>query len=215
MSEWTPPMHTLFAAQRAGSFVVEALLHLTGEPYRVVEAPPWEPGRLRDDLARVNPLRQVPTLVLPNGMVMTESAAIVLYLADRHPQAGIVPPADAPERAVFLRWLVYLVGSVYPTFTVADDPTRWVSGKDAQDELVRRTTEYRCGLWGHVEEAARAAPWFLGERFSAIDLYLAVMVTWQPRRAWFAAHTPKLTAIADRCTADRRFTPVVARNGMA
>ena len=45
-------------------------------------------------------------------------------------------------------------------------------------------------------EAEAGAPWFLGDRFSALDLYIAVMTRWRPRRAWFAAHAPKLHGIA-------------------
>ncbi|WOK36231.1 hypothetical protein [Sphingomonas sp. C3-2] len=47
---------------------------------------------------------------------------------------------------------------------------------------------------------------------SALDLFVAVMVHWRPRRAWFAAHAPRLSAIADAVAADPLLGPVIARN---
>ena len=89
-------------------------------------------------LAPLNPLGQVPTLVMPDGTVMTESAAIVLHLADIAPNAGLVPPPDHPQRPAFLRWLVFLVSAVYSTFTYGDDPKRWLGGdEDGRKEAAR------------------------------------------------------------------------------
>jgi GST-like protein len=154
-------------------------------------------ARDRAELRAHNPLAQVPTIVLPDGSVMTESAAIVLRLGDLAPNAGLVPPPDAPERATFLRWLVFLVGAIYPTFTYGDEPARW-AGADGADALGRSTFEARLALWRQVEAAA-GAPWFLGERFSAIDLYVGVMTNWRPNPPWFAEHAPRLAAIARAC----------------
>lgn len=61
-------------------------------------------------------------------------------------------------------------------------------------------------------EAAAGAPWFLGERFSALDLYLVMLTRWRPRRAWFDAHAPRLAAIADRAAALPAVAPVLARH---
>src|SRR5215208_4655943 len=89
-----------------GSSLVEAQLAWYGLPFT------FEPvGDLfkspdaRTNLEKVNPLAQVPTLVLPDGTVMSESAAITLLLADITGQDSLVPKGDAPERAAFLRWL--------------------------------------------------------------------------------------------------------------
>ena len=56
------------------------------------------------------------------------------------------------------------------------------------------------------------APWFLGERFSALDLYLAAMTRWRPGVLWFAKRTPKIAAIAKRAAALDAVAPVIARN---
>ncbi len=61
-------------------------------------------------------------------------------------------------------------------------------------------------------ETEAGAPWFLGERFSALDLYTAVFTRWRPRRAWFAEHAPKLHAIAERMDGLPKLKPVWERN---
>lgn len=203
--------YELLAAKGCGSAIVEAAFALAGAPVTVTEASPYEEGPGKERLRALNPLLQVPTLVLPDGRVMTESAAIILHLADRYPASSLIPPPDAPERPEFLRWLVFLVGAVYPTFTFGDVPARYVTGKTAEDELRRTSDEARKAMYRQMEAVA-GEPWFLGERFSAIDLYLAAMVNWRPRRAWFTAECPRLDAIATRTQALPALAAVWAQN---
>ena len=165
----------------------------------------------RGRLQPLNPLAQVPTLVLPDGTVMTESAAITLHLADRTGRNDWVPGPAAPERAAFLRWLVYLVANVYPTFTYADVPTRFVKDEAAAQAFRAELDAYVQCLWRPVEAAA-GSPWFLGDRMSALDVYLAVMTRWRPRRDWFAQHAPRLHAAALRAEALPALGPMLARN---
>jgi GST-like protein len=95
-----------------GSALVEAQLDWLGLSYRYEAV-----GNLftsveaRERVGAVNPLAQVPTLVLGDGRVLTESAAITLYLADLTGRDDLVPDPKAPERAEFLRWLVYFVAN--------------------------------------------------------------------------------------------------------
>jgi GST-like protein len=184
----------IIAARGWGSAITEATLAVAGIPYTRDEIDPAKPGPDRDRLLAANPLGQFPTVILPGGAVLTESAAIVLHAADLAPHAGLAPAAGDPDRAAFLRWLVFLVAAVYPTFTYGDDPQRWVA--TASDELRRSTDDHRKALWKQLEGVVQA-PWFLGERFSALDLYVGVMTRWRPGRAWFAETCPRLTAIAE------------------
>jgi GST-like protein len=203
--------HTLLGAVGCGSAIVEAMFDLSGIPYQLELIDQEHEGPSKERLRALNPLAQVPTLLLPDGSVMTESAAMVLYADGLAPSKGLVPAAGDAARPAFLRWLIYLVGAVYPTFTYADDPSRYVSGEKAKEELRASIFKQREGMWRQVESAA-VGPWFLGEAMSAIDLYVWAMVRWRPRRAWFEAEAPKLAAIAAALDADPRMAGVKARN---
>ena len=204
--------YTLWGRPGWGSAIVEAQLDWYGLPFTFepVEDLFRTPGA-RARLEKVNPLAQVPTLVLPDGSIMSESAAITLLLADITGKDTLVPAAGAPERAKFLRWLVYIVANIYPTFTYADDPARFVSVDAARDPFRAATDAYAQRLW-HQVESETGSPWFLGERFSALDIYVDVMTHWRPKRGWFEGETPKLFAIARRADRVPELGPVWARN---
>jgi GST-like protein len=187
---------------------VEAALVLAKIPYEREEVD-YETREGHDKLAAVNPLVQVPTVILPDGSVMTESAAIILYIDGLVPELGLVPGVGDPLRRELLRWLMFLVAAVYPTFTYGDEPAKWVG--DAGGSLRASTDEHRKSLWRLVEGAVRA-PWFLGDTPSALDIYVAVMTRWRPRREWFAEHCPRLHRIATAVDADERLKSVWAAN---
>lgn len=199
--------YTLYGRPGSGSMIVEAAFALADVPVEIVEVA-WEDlGWQSETLKDLNPLGQLPTLILPSGEVMTESAAIILHLGNHFPSAGLVPAPDHPDRDAFLRWLLFLVAAVYPTFTYGDVPRRWVEGdEDAAQRLLRGTDEHRKTLYRHLETVARQ-PWFLGETFSSIDLYLWLMRWWRPHPEWFAKECPRLDAIG-KLTAE---LPAVAR----
>jgi GST-like protein len=189
-------MYKLFARPGWGSVFVEAQLAWYGLDYEIEDV--GDLFKSEADRARVaqhNPIAQLPTLILPDGRVMTESAAITLYLADVTGSDDFVPAATEPCRAAFLRWLIFIIANIYPTFTYADDPGRFVDDEAAQKAFRARVDQYQKQMWSIVEAEARQ-PWFLGERFSALDIYITGMNRWRPGQSWFAANAPKLTAIA-------------------
>ena len=161
-----------------------------------------------ETLRAVNPLVQLPTLVLPDGQIMTESAAITLYLAEDTGRSDLVPP---PPRPQFLRWLVFVIANIYPTHTYADDPGRFVADAQARKAFEANVNAYARRLWGMMEAQA-GAPWFLGARFTALDLFIAVMTKWRPKREWFKTHAPRLNAIALAAEAVSQIAEVWSRN---
>ncbi|MBY0423954.1 MAG: glutathione S-transferase, partial [Parvularculaceae bacterium] len=159
---------TLYGEPGWGSAIVEAQLAWLGLAHDYVKTGDLlgsEEARAR--LVAVNPIAQVPTLVLADGRVLTESAAITLHLADLTGCDDLVPAPNDATRPAFLRWLVYLVANIYPTFTYGDVPSRFVTVEAAQQPFRAALDAYEERLWGHVEAAA-VGPWFLGDRFSAL-----------------------------------------------
>jgi GST-like protein len=185
----------LYGVRGWGSALVEGSLAWTGVPFRFVDVDGFDrEGPARERLLAVNPLARVPVLVAPDGQVITESAAIVLLLAEEHPDAGLAPPPGAPGRAEFLVRLIWFVSVLYPTFSYRDYPERWAP--DAADQLARNVDAFRNTLWTQFEREVGEGPFVLGAAPSALDLYVAVFSHWRPRRAWIAQHCPKLHAIA-------------------
>jgi len=206
MSKWR-----LFGVRGWGSTLAEGALAWTGAPYEFVSVEGFDaPGPVRDRLLAVNPLARVPTLVAPDGQVLTESAAIVLHLAELNPDAGLAPMPGDPARAAFLNRLIWFVSALYPTFTYRDYPERWAP--DAADQLAANVDAFRQSLWRQFETEVGEGPWVLGATPSALDLYVAAMSHWRPRRAWIEAHCPKLHALALRADALPRIAAVLVRN---
>jgi GST-like protein len=206
MADWR-----LFGVAGWGSTLAEGALAWTGTPFEFISVEGFdEPGPARDRLLAVNPLARVPTLVAPDGEILTESAAIVIHLAEINPACGLAPPAGDPDRRAFLNRLIWFVSVVYPTFTYRDYPERWAP--DAPEQLAGNVDAFRGSLWLQFEAEVGEGPFVLGDKPSALDLYVTAMSHWRPRRPWIAEHCPKLHAIALRAEALPALASVMQRN---
>jgi GST-like protein len=188
-------MYRIYARAGWGSVMPEALLELSGQPYELIDIDPSGNPDDRRKLAALNPLVQLPTIVVPDGSVMTESGAIALYIAEQAPEAGLAPLAGEPHRAAYLRWHIFLVATVYASFTIDDHPERWGDSEQQRAEIAARGIAYRQELWQLMEQNA-GTPWFLGSTFSTIDVFISIMSRWSPRRGWFESNCPTLHSIA-------------------
>lgn len=204
-------MITVYGAPGWGSAISELMLTLADIPYQFENVEGFDsPGHRQEKLLKLNPLCQVPTLQLDDGSIMTESAAIALMILDKHPQ--LAPPHDSPERNQFWRLLVWLVANVYPTFTYADYPERFVP--DAPEQLREHCMAYRKSLYVWLDQQLKATPYAFGEQLTLLDIYLCVMRTWGPRHDWFKENTPKISAIADAVCTVPALQPVLRRNAI-
>lgn len=127
------PAVTLYGSRGSGSAAVEMGLRAAAVPYELVRASSWEADSAYAELLKVNPLGQIPTLRLADGTVLSESAAILLYLGLEHPEAGLLPTAPR-ERAIHIRGLVYIAANCYAAVSISDFPEQWTTsaGKAAQ-----------------------------------------------------------------------------------
>ena len=202
---------TLIGRPGWGSAIIELQLAHYGLPHVLQDSGDLlDSEDARASLRPLNPLAQVPVLLLPDGTVMTESAAITLHLADITQRDDLVPGPTAPERAAFLRWLVFLVANIYPTFTYGDIPTRFVPEETAAEAFEQTLNAYARKLWCQVEGEVKG-PCFLGDRFTALDIYLLVMMRWRPGKAWFAENAPLLHAAFTRANDIAQSTPALAQ----
>ena len=194
----------LYGCKGCGSAVVEVMLQLAQIDYEYVDAIEWEPFKHHSDLAALNPLQQVPTLVLDDGTVMTESAAIILWLCERLPH---LLPTEPAKRALFYRWMVFISANMYAIYPFRDFPQKWVDGEDAQEAFREKLTERQKLFWTLLESQLQPAPYVLGNTMSALDIYLAMLSKWTPGRKWIAENCPKIIAAVSLAEAN----PIVAK----
>ena len=108
-------MYTLYWARETGAMAPQIILEEAGASYERVVLDYEEGEETQTEYLAINPRGQIPALGLPDGSVMTESAAIVLHIAESHPEVGMLPMAGSVERAQVYRWLFYAVANLYET----------------------------------------------------------------------------------------------------
>lgn len=197
-------MIQMFGAAGSGSVPVEAALTLAKIPFSVVEAATWNGEAEQAKVARVNPMRQVPALVLSGGEVMTESAAILIWIAERFPEARLAPPPGHEDRAQFLRWMAYVSAAIYSLYWVKDEPSRLTEGEASEALLVERTEARIAECWGRMDAQVDPGRYILGDELSVLDLYVAVVSRFRPRRRRFYEVAPRMAPCVRRVDADPR-----------
>jgi GST-like protein len=204
-------MITVYGAEGSGSVPIEATLTLLGIPYQVVEAATWVETEARERVSAVNPMRQVPAIILPSGEIITESAAILIYLADLHPQARLAPLPTDPRRAQFLRWMAYVSSAIYSMFWIKGDPMRLALRKEDGPALIDRVHDRIADCWRMMDEQIMPGRYILGDELSVLDLYVTVISRFGPWRTRFYRTAPKLAEIVRRVDADPRLAAFWAK----
>jgi glutathione S-transferase len=192
----------------SGGFVAEAALALAGAPYEILELDS-EPGTpLPESFRDINPWGQVPTLVLPDGSVMTETAAILIHLAACFPDKGFAPAAGTPAHAAFLRWVVFTNVNIYEATLRQLYPFRYTSDPNAHD-ATRDAAIARMGeALAVLEKAINTGPYLLGETMNLADIYIAMLFV------WFSGEidAPNLTRLTDGVRRHPTVAPIWRRH---
>jgi GST-like protein len=188
-------MYTLYGSKGSGSAAIEVALERCNVSYQLVRASTWEPDSSLADLERINPLKQIPTLLLPDDTVMSESAAILIHLGLTFPDSALLP-ADSSQRAQALRGLVYIAANCYAAVSVSDYPERWCT--DADEATINSVrTAARAQLhrqWEIFADLFPACPFLAGERPGALDVLAAVVSKWSGTRAHLKTTRPNFLA---------------------
>lgn len=166
----------------------------------------------------LNPNGRVPVLV-DGGLVLYESAAICLHLADRHPAAGLAPAVGSDERAQFYKWQMWLTNTLQATLMAYWYPDRWVAvGNAAGAAEVKRRAEAETGLLLvqlDAELARHGAPWLLGDTYRAVDAYALMLCRWTRHFERPARSLPVLGGYLQRVLGRPAVRRVFEREGLA
>lgn len=164
----TEPDLTLYFSPFSRAFSARWMLEETGAPYRVQTTDIRRGDHKRADYLRLNPMGKVPTLT-DGEIVVTESPAICLYLADRYAYGRLAPRIEEPTRGPYLRWTVFSTAVLEPALLEADA----VDGHHASE----RGWGDRASVLACLEQALAPGPWLLGDQFSAADVMLGAILS--------------------------------------
>jgi len=193
-------MIVLHHAPSTAAMAPHILLEELGVPFELRPVDLAARTHKAPDYLRLNPNGTVPVLVVdaaPGGpLVLWESAAICLHLADMHPSAGLAPLPGTPARAQFYKWLMWLTNTLQAALISYFYPERWVAeGHAAAAAEVKARAEARAGALVDLLEAelARAGrPWLLGAEWTAVDAYALMLCRWTRHFARPASRLPTL-----------------------
>ena len=196
----------VYGAKESGSVPIEAALSLAGVPYRVEEYAPWLSAERAAALAPVNPLMQVPALALPSGALMTETAAILVWLADAYPQARLAPAVNDPARPAYLRWMHFIAAAIYALYWIADNPARVTDRVEEHAVIKDRLHDRIAHCWGVMGAELKPGRYLLGDDLSVLDLFVATASRWSPGRRRFNEVASGLAEAVRRVDGDPRLT---------
>ena len=154
----------LYFAPQTRSITALWMLEEAGAPYELVRMNIRAPGHPSAEFRQVNPMGKVPALQ-DGGTGFGETAAILLYIADKFPQAKLAPLPSDPNRGRFLQWLMYPATTIEPAMMEkrrGAEPMTTAAGWGDYDRAMAA-----------LEGALTPGQWLFGQQFTAADLYVA------------------------------------------
>lgn len=147
----------------------------------------------KPDYLAINPKGRVPALVTDRG-ILTETPAILLYIAQTHPQAGLAPLDDAFDLARLQAFNSYLCSTVHVAHAHRGRAYRWADDPAAIADMQRKAPRNVAECFALIESEMFEGPWVMGERFSLCDPYLYTVARWLDGDKVDMAKLPKTTA---------------------
>jgi len=207
-------MFIIFGDKGSGAFSAEAALAEVGAPYEFKTISLEKKEQRSPEFLAINPSGKMPAVRLPEGLILTESLAILLTVADHFPNARLLPPQASPARGTAYRWLAFMADEIYPMVEISDYPERFAP-QGGQAEALRQKARERIRDRLSIVERQVAGPWFLPSGFSILDIYAAMFSRWRGSigRDWpVDRNIPNLLALAAAVSERERIAPVWQRH---
>ena len=198
------------------SLAPHLLLEETGAPFELKLVDRSVNAQKSPAYLKLNPNGLIPVLV-DGDLVLYETAAILLHLADIHPAAKLAPALGTHERAHFYKWMLWLANTFHATLIPYFYAERWAADASAVAQ-VKASAEARVGrLLDQLEAefARHGGPWLLGADYSAVDPYLWMLGCWTRRFAKPARSRPLLGAAMQRVQARPAVQRALRSEGLA
>lgn len=207
--------YTLIGRTETGSGACEAVLALSGLPFTVKDVAKKPDGTAPDELLDLNPLGQVPVLILPDGTAMTESAAIIIHIADLSTAYPLAPAIGDADRAAYLRLMLFMAANNYMTDLRVYYPHRYSDDPAHAHAVKAKALEEKALQWRILENSVNEHGYLAGRTMGAADIYLAMLSNWAQDWPEFMAAHPRVAAICKRVAENPVVAPVWLRHGFS
>lgn len=207
-------MLTFYYAPGTCAMATHLALEYAGAPYEAVRLDFKQQQQRSPEYLRLNPKGRVPALATDRG-VLTETPALLQYVAQSFPQARLAPLDDAFLLAQMNAFNSYLCSTVHVNHAHKGRGSRWVDGDDeaAIAAMKKKVPQTMSESFALIEEQMLKGPWVLGEAFSTSDLYLYTIERWLEGDAVDVNRFPRVADHMRRMDAQPQVQKVVALHG--
>ncbi len=205
-------MKTLYISRGSSALAAHILMEEIGAPYRIEEVPIPEGAHRSAGYLALNPKGRVPTLV-DGDTVVTENPAILTYLAETHPEAGLLPQ-DAATRARVNEIAAYLCATVHVAFAHKQRGGRWADDPDVIAGMQVRVADNLRDCAAVIDGHCLTGPFVLGEHYSLIDPYMFLVPRWMAAAGVALDAYPRLGAHRAAMLARPATQTVLAAHGL-
>ena len=199
-------MLTFYYAPNTCALASHIALETAGARYEAVRVSFAKQEQRSAEYLRINPKGRVPALVTERG-ILTETPAILQFIAQTHPQARLAPLDDAFALARLNAFNSYLCSTVHVAHAHRMRGYRWADDPEALEAMKKKVPQSVGECFEMIERELFVGPWVLGERYSVSDMYLFTLASWLEGDGVDPARFPKVSAHRERMRAD----PVVSR----
>jgi glutathione S-transferase len=206
-------MYVLHYYPGNASLLPHMALREAGAPFELRLVDRAQGAQNSADYLRLNPNGRIPVLV-QGDLVLFETAAIALHLADQHPEAALAPPPGTPERAQFYKWMIHLTNTPQAEYRAWFYPWEHVADPAAADAVKQASSERLGRMFEVIASQLGDGPWLLGQRFSAADLFLLMLVRWGRAMPRPPRDLPQLASHAQRVLARPAVQATFAAEGL-
>lgn len=172
-------MYQFYNLEGTRSVAAHMVLEEAGVPYRLHRIDISSREHRTPEFLRINPRGLIPALVSDTGEVVCETAAIMLYVADRHRLCELAPLPGEPGRGALLDWIIYLAGDLQDPAKRLAYTHRYSADPGHAPGIREQALKTMRERWHIVDDhLEKSGPYHLGERFSLADIYMLVTAAW-------------------------------------
>jgi glutathione S-transferase len=207
-------LYTLHYYPGNASLLAHMVLRETGAPFTLALVDRQANAHKSAAYLTLNPNGLIPVLEIAGEAPMFETAAIAIALAERHPEAGLMPPPGDPLRAQFFKWMLHLSNTPQATYVSWFYPFQFADDEAAQAAVKAKAAVRLDGMFDRIAAQLGDGPWLLGDRFSAADLFLFMLIRWGRGLPCPPRTVPALGGLAEQVLARPAVQATLAAEGL-